>query len=52
MTYDLVIRNGTIYDGKGGKPYLADLAISGKKIAKIGDIEESGSKEIDAQGKI
>ena len=50
--YDLVIRNGTIYDGKGGKPYLADLAISGKKIAKIGDIEESGSKEIDAQGKI
>ena len=50
--YDLVIRNGTIYDGKGGKPYLADLAILGKKIAKIGDIEESGSKEIDAQGKI
>ena len=50
--YDLVIRNGTIYDGKGGKPYLADLAISGKKIAKIGDIEESGSIEIDAQGKI
>ena len=50
--YDLIIRNGTIYDGKGGKPYLADLAISGKTIAKIGDIEESGSEEIDAKGKI
>ena len=50
--YDLIIRNGTIYDGKGGKPYLADLDISGKTIAKIGDIEESGSEEIDAKGKI
>jgi len=50
--YDLIIRNGTIYDGKGGKPYLADLAISGKTIAKIGDIEESGSEEIEAKGKI
>ena len=38
--YDLVIRNGTIYDGKGGKPYFADLAIIGKTITKIGIIEE------------
>jgi len=52
IMYDLVIRNGMIYDGKGGKPYLADLAISGKTIAKIGDIQESGSEEIDAKGKI
>ena len=50
--YDLVIRNGTIYDGKGGKPYLADLAVTGKTITKIGVIEEVGTKEIDAKGKI
>jgi len=50
--YDLVIRNGTIYDGKGGKPYLADLAVTGKAISKIGVIEEAGTKEIDAKGKI
>ena len=50
--YDLVIRNGTIYDGKGGKPYLADLAVTGKAITKIGVIEEAGTKEIDAKGKI
>ena len=50
--YDLVIRNGTIYDGKGGKPYLADLAVIGKTIIKIGVIEEAGTKEIDAKGKI
>ena len=48
--YDLVIRNGTIYDGKGGKPYLADLAVTGKTITKIGIIQESGTKEIDAKG--
>jgi N-acyl-D-aspartate/D-glutamate deacylase len=50
--YDLVIRNGTIYDGTGEKPYLADLAVSGKTITKIGVIEEAGTKEIDAKGKI
>jgi len=50
--YDLVIRNGTIYDGKGEKPYLADLAVTGKTITKIGVIEEAGTKEIDAKGKI
>ena len=50
--YDLVIRNGTIYDGNGEKPYFADLAITGKTIAKIGFIEEKGLKEIDAKGKI
>ena len=50
--YDLVIRNGTIYDGKGGKPYFADLAIIGKTIAKIGIIEEKGVNEINAKGKI
>jgi len=50
--YDLVIRNGTIYDGKGGKPYLGDLAVTGKIIAKIGVVKETGTKEIDAKGKI
>ena len=50
--YDLVIRNGTIYNGKGEKPYLADLAVTGKTITKIGVIEEAGTKEIDAKGKI
>lgn len=27
--YDVMIRNGTIYDGNGGKPYTADVAVSG-----------------------
>jgi N-acyl-D-aspartate/D-glutamate deacylase len=29
MTYDLVIRNGTIVDGTGAAAYRGDIAISG-----------------------
>ncbi len=46
--YDTIIRNGNIYDGTGGKPYMADLAIQGDKIAKIApNIPERGKEEID-----
>ena len=50
--YDLIIENGLIYDGKGNKPFKADIAISNKKIAKIGVIEEDCKQRIDADGKI
>ena len=47
--YDTIIRNGNIYDGTGGKPYPADLAIKGDKIVKIApNIPERGKEEIDA----
>ncbi len=49
--YDTIIRNGMIYDGLGGAPYKADLAINQDTIAFIGDL--SGAKalnEIDADG--
>jgi len=47
--YDTIIRNGNIYDGTGGKPYPADLAIQGDKIVKIApNIPERGKEEIDA----
>ena len=50
--YDLIIENGLIYDGRGNKPFKADIAISNKKIAKIGVIEEDSKQRIDADGKI
>ena len=34
--YDLVIRNGTIYDGTGGPPAAGDLAVNGQTIAAVG----------------
>ena len=50
--YDLIIKNGTVYDGTGGKPFFADVAIKGNKIATIGNLEESSKEVIDAKGKI
>ncbi|MBX3595026.1 amidohydrolase family protein [Sphingomonas sp.] len=48
--YDIVIRNGTIHDGEGGAPRVADVAIEGQVIAAIGRIDGSGREEIDATG--
>ncbi|MCS5547522.1 MAG: amidohydrolase family protein, partial [SAR86 cluster bacterium] len=50
--YDLIIKNGTVYDGTGEKPFFADVAIKGNKIAAIGNLEESSKEVIDAKGKI
>jgi len=50
--YDVVIRNGTIYDGSGGSPFVADVAINGDRIAAIAaHIDGSGRTEVDARGK-
>ena len=50
--FDLIIKNGLIYDGKGSKPYKADLAISKEKIVGIGDIQGDAKEIINAEGKI
>ena len=49
--YDLVIRGGTIYDGRGGTPFKGDIAVKGDTIALVGNAENlKGSVEIDAKG--
>ena len=48
--YDLIIRNGAIYDGSGNAPFTGDLAIKGDRIAAIGRVEARGGKELDAHG--
>lgn len=49
--YDLIIRNGVIYDGSGARPYRGDLAIDGDRIAAVGDLGvATGSAELDAAG--
>ena len=49
--YDVIIRNGIIYDGSGGKSYKADLAINGDTITAVGDLSNSNGRiEIDASG--
>ena len=49
--YDVIVRNGTIYDGTGAPPYSADLAIRGDRVSAIGEFTVgSGELEIDATG--
>jgi N-acyl-D-amino-acid deacylase len=49
--YDVIIRQGTIYDGSGSTPYVGDVAIRGDKIAAVGSLNNAkGKKEIDAAG--
>ena len=48
-SYDVILRDGTIYDGSGEASYVGDVAISGDKIVAIGDIGGASALiEIDA----
>jgi len=48
MSYDLVIKNGTIVDGTGAPRFRGDVAIDRDRIVEIGKVSESGKREIDA----
>jgi N-acyl-D-aspartate/D-glutamate deacylase len=55
MTYDLIIRNGTIVDGLGGEPYVGDVAVEDGVIAAVGPQNgavhgATAAREIDATG--
>ncbi|KAI9026353.1 hypothetical protein DFJ74DRAFT_642461 [Hyaloraphidium curvatum] len=49
---DLVIRGGTVVDGTGAKPFVADVAVTGGRISAVGPNLPKGAKEIDARGKL
>ncbi len=48
MSYDLLIKNGTVVDGLGNPRSRADVAVVNGKIAAIGKITDSAKKVIDA----
>jgi N-acyl-D-amino-acid deacylase len=49
--FDVIIKNGTIYDGTGAEPKHADVAIRGDRIAGVGDFKTAKAKTIiDANG--
>lgn len=50
QNYDVIIRGGTVVDGLGGKPYVADIAIKDGVIDRIGVIEGKGREDVDASG--
>src|SRR6201988_4552241 len=51
MTYDLIIRNGTIVNGLGVEPYVGDVAVSDGVIAAVGAVNGAvATREIAATG--
>lgn len=51
MTYDVILRNGTLYDGSGQPAYTGDIAIQGDTIAALGNLGQAkGKKEIALNG--
>ena len=52
MSYDLVIKNGTVIDGSGLPRYRADVGVRRGKIATIGRIREQASEVLDADGQV
>ncbi len=46
--HELVIRGGTVVDGTGGAPRIADVAVDGEKIVAVGTGIGKGRREIDA----
>ncbi len=54
-TFDLVIRNGTVVDGEGNAPFIADVAVREGVIVEVGSpesgtVEGSAAREIHADG--
>ena len=50
--YDLVIRNGRVVDGSGLPGFLADVAVRGNRIVKVGKVTEPAKTVIDAASKV
>jgi N-acyl-D-amino-acid deacylase len=51
ISYDIILRGGTIYDGSGEKPFVGDLAFRQDMIAAMGDIgDATAPTEINVAG--
>src|SRR5262245_48314559 len=48
---DLIIRNGEIYDGRGGEPVRQNLAVDEGRVVAVGTLDGYEAKQtVDAQG--
>lgn len=48
--FDVLIENGTIYDGSGAPAITGSLAIRGDRIVQVGDVTGTAALTIDARG--
>jgi N-acyl-D-aspartate/D-glutamate deacylase len=51
IAYDVVLRRGTVVDGTGARRFVADVAIAGGRVVRIGDLTAArGALELDVRG--
>ena len=51
QSFDIIIRNGTVYDGSGRSPVKADVGIKGDRIVAVGNLSRATAPTIvDAKG--
>ena len=49
--FDIILKNGTIYDGSGSASYVGDIGINADTIAAIGNLKSAkGQIELDIDG--
>jgi len=53
MEFDVIVHRGSVLDGTGAPARVADVGVTGERIAAIGDLSgSSAATEIDADGRI
>ena len=52
MSFDLLIKNGTVVDGSGGPSYPADVGVNDGRITAIGRLTDKAAQTIDAEGHV
>ena len=48
--FDLILRGGTVHDGRGSAPRVADVAVKDGRVAAIGQVTGTATETIDATG--
>ena len=48
--YDILIKNATIYEGTGKKPYKGSIGVKGDRVESIGEVKGDAERTIDAKG--
>mgnify|MGYP000137711202 FL=1 len=49
MTFDLIIKHGTVVDGTGAAPFVADVAVTGDRVMAIGTDLGEAARIVDAR---
>lgn len=52
MPFDLVIRNARLVDGTGAPARSADVAVTGDRIVRVGEVRDGARREVDAHGRV